>query len=136
MQETMLEKPSTKEAEKNLQAYFQSHDVQYLHEDAVFTNMGTGDESRGREAIGGMLHYIYSVAFSARADIRSTIITADKAFVEGYFRGTHINDFAGIPATNKEVNIPLCVVYDHEDGFIKKARIYMPGEVLIKQLQG
>lgn len=120
---------------KNMKAYFETHDVQYVAEDAVFTNMGTGEKYEGKEAIAQMLHYIYHVAFDAHAEQTNYIITADKAMVEGLFIGKHTGDFAGIPTTQKMVSVPMCVCYDLEGGLIKQARVYMPGEVMIQQLQ-
>jgi predicted ester cyclase len=134
MEKTLLQKPSLAEVQKNMLAYLETHDVKYVAEDAVFINMGTGEETRGREAIGGMLHYIYHVAFDAHAEMKSRIITEDKAVVEGNFKGRHIGEFAGIPPTGKEVNVPLCVAYDLENGLIKTARVYMLGDVLFRQL--
>jgi steroid delta-isomerase-like uncharacterized protein len=122
--------------QSNVEAYFQTHDVQYLAEDAVFIDLTTGEETRGREAIAGMLNYIYHVAFDAKATIKNQIITQNKAIIEADFKGRHIGEFAGIPPTNKEVNVPLCVSYDIEDGLIKTARIYMLASVLFQQLQG
>jgi hypothetical protein len=43
---------------------------------------------------------------------------------EGTFHGKHIGKFAGIPATGKEVRVPLCVVYDLVNDQIKEGRIY------------
>jgi predicted ester cyclase len=74
------------------------------------------------------------VAFDAKAEVTNTIITEKKAMFEANFKGRHIGEIAGVPATNKEVNIPLCVSYDLEDGLIKRARIYFLGDVLAKQL--
>lgn len=117
-----------------MEAYFKTHDIQYVTEDAVFVNMSTGEETKGREAIGEMLHYIYHIAFDASAHFTNSLITEHKAFVEGRFRGTHIGYFAGMPPTNKKVDVPICVTYDLENGFIKKARIYLLGDVLMQQL--
>ena len=130
----MSKKVSLQETQKNFKAYFESHDVQYVTEDAVFVNMGTGEETRGREAIGAMLHYIYHVAFDAHAETISYIVTEDRAMLEGYFVGRHIGEFAGIPATNKPVRVPLCVTYVLENGFIKSGRVYMLGDVMMRQL--
>ena len=134
MEETLIQKPSLAEVQKNMKDYFDTHDVKYVAEDAVFTHMGTGDEYKGREAIAGMLHYIYHVAFDANAEMKSWIITEDKAVVEGNFIGKHIGEFAGVPATNKDVNVPLCITYDLENGLIKTARVYMLGDVMMRQL--
>ena len=88
----------------------------------------------GREEVTGMLHFMYHVAFDAKAEVVNTIITEDKAVVEAYFKGRHIGDIAGLKATNKEVDIPFCVSYDLKDGLIKEARIYFLGEVMLNQV--
>ena len=134
MEEMILEKDLLSIAKKNIEAYLASHDVKYCTEDAVYTHLSTGDQYKGREEIAGMLHYIYHVAFDARADITNVVVTEDKAMFEANFVGKHIGEFAGLAATNKEVNVPICVTYDLEEGFIKKARIYMLTDVLMKQL--
>ena len=135
MSTTTMEKSASAETLKNMEAYFKTHDVSYVAEDAVFVNLGTGERTEGRIAIGEMLHYIYHVAFDAKAEVTHSIITEDKAVLEGFFVGKHINDFAGLPATQKNVRVPLCVSYDLENSMIKEARIYMLGDVMMKQLQ-
>ena len=134
MEEAILERQDISIAKKNVEAYFNTHDVQYVTEDAVFVSMNTGEETHGREAVGQMLHYIYHVAFDARAEITNKVITEKKALLEFNFVGKHIGEFAGMQPTNKEVNVPVCVSYDLENGLIKKARIYMLTDVMMKQL--
>jgi predicted ester cyclase len=134
MEETIMEKKSISTTQQNIENYFKTHDVKYLAEDAVFKNMGTGEETKGREAIAGMLQYMYHIAFDARAEVINTVITEDKAILEAQFKGKHIGEFAGLAATNKEVDVPLCVSYDLENGLIKYARIYMLGDVLMQHL--
>ena len=48
--------------------------------------------------------------------------------------GRHIGEFAGVPATNRQVRVPVCVVYDLERDMIKRARVYLEIPVLMKQL--
>jgi predicted ester cyclase len=134
MEEMILEKEEISLAKKNVEAYFNTHDVQYVTEDAVFTSMNTGEETHGREAIGQMLHYIYHVAFDAKAEITNKVITEKKAVLEFNFKGKHIGEFAGMQPTNKEVNVPVCVSYDLENGLIKEGRVYMLVDVMMKQL--
>ena len=133
MEEIILEKKASL-SQKNLEAYFATHDVQYVAEDGVFLSMNTGEETVGRDAVGQMLHYIYHVAFDAKAEIRNTIITDSKAVLEMDFVGKHIGEFAGIQPTNKDVNVPVCIVYDLENGLIKHARVYFTMDVMMKQL--
>lgn len=65
---------------------------------------------------------------------KNLIFSENNAVWEGNFVGKHIGEFAGIPATNMDVNVPLCVVYDVEQDQIKQARIYFEIPVLLKQL--
>ena len=134
MEEMLVQNETLSLTEQNLLAYFETHDVKYVTEDAKFKNLSTGEVHTGRAEIGAMLHFIYHVAFDAKAEMKNYFFTETKAMVEGLFKGRHIGEIAGIPATNKEVSVPLCVTYDLENGLIKEARIYMLVSVLMEQL--
>ncbi len=135
MENVMSQKNAISNTEKNMKDYFETHDLKFIHDDAVFTNMASGETHNGKSEIGAMLQYMYKIAFDAKADTVNRIITEDRALLEGTFKGKHIGDFAGIPATNKEISVPLAVSYELEDGLIKKARIYFLANVLMEQLK-
>jgi len=105
-----------------------------MADDVVFTHMATGQEHRGPEGVLQMLNYFYHIAFNADAVIRNTIFADSKAVLEADFVGKHIGEFADIPATNKQVPVPLCVVYDLENDQIKRGRVYFEMPVLLQQL--
>jgi steroid delta-isomerase-like uncharacterized protein len=109
-------------------------DVSMMADDVVFTHMATGQEHRGPEGVLQMLNYFYHIAFDADAVIRNTIFADGKAVLEADFVGKHIGEFADIPATNKQVRVPLCVVYDLENDQIKRGRVYFEMPVLLQQL--
>src|SRR5215203_5333563 len=98
----------SKTAMDKIEEYAQTHDGSYVAENAVFKNMSTGEETKGREAIAQMLNYIYHIAFDAKAVVINTIVTEKKGLLEASFTGKHIGEFAGIAPTNKEVKVPLC----------------------------
>lgn len=127
---------STASTRETMQRYFDSAhgDVSTLAEDVVFTVMATGQENRGHDGVLGMLNYFYHVAFDATAEPRVTIFGDNNALWEGEFVGRHIGDFAGIPATGKNVRVPLAVVYDLENGKITRGRIYFEMPALFQQL--
>ena len=112
----------------------QHSDLSMMAEDVVFTNMATGEEHRGVEGVRKMLDHVYHEAFDATAETRNRIYAENRAVLEGEFVGTHIGSFAGIPATRREVRVPLCVVYDLENGKISRGRVYMQVPVLLRQL--
>jgi steroid delta-isomerase-like uncharacterized protein len=109
-------------------------DLSMMASDVVFTNMATGDEHRGIEGVRGMLHYIYHVAFDARAETKNMVFSDGQAVLEADFVGTHIGEFAGVPATRKSVRVPLCVVYDLENDLITRGRVYFQTPAFFKQV--
>lgn len=74
------------------------------------------------------------VIFDATAETRSRIFAEHQAVLEADFVGTHIGTFDGFPATGRSVRVPLCVVYDLEEGKIKRGRVYLEVPVLLRQL--
>jgi len=127
---------SIESTRQTLQRYINSEhsDVSMMAEDVVFTIMATGQENHGRDGVAGMLYYFYHVAFDAKAIARVTLYGENNAMVEGDFVGKHIGEFAGIPATGKDVRVPLCVVYDLENDQIKHGRVYFEMPALFQQL--
>ncbi len=127
---------SIESTRKTMQRYFAAEhsDVSMMAKDVVFTVMGTGQEHHGPEAVLGMLTYFYHIAFDAKAVTHLTLFGENNAMVEGDFVGKHIGEFAGIPATGKDVNVPLCVVYDLENDLIKHGRVYFEMPALLQQL--
>ena len=114
----------------------QHADLSMMADDVVFTSMATGDEHRGPEGLRQMLHYIYHVAFDAKAELKNLIVEDGKAVLEADFVGKHIAEFAGVPATGKQVRVPLCVVYDVEQDRIKRGRVYFEVPAFLKQVSG
>jgi predicted ester cyclase len=116
--------------------YFNSAhgDVSMMADDVMFIVMATGQEHHRPEGVAGMLNYFYHVAFDATATTRVTLFGENNAMVEGDFVGKHIGEFAGIPATGKDVRVPLCVVYDLEKDQIKQGRVYLEMPALLQQL--
>ena len=121
---------------ETMMRYFNSDhgDTSMMADDVVFTMMATGEETKTPAGVLAMLHHFYHVAFDATADIKNTVFADGKSLVEGDIIGKHIGEFAGIPATNKDFRVPICVVYDLENDQIKRARIYFELPVLMQQL--
>ncbi len=109
-----------------LRAYLEEHDTSYLADDATFTDVTSGMSWTGPEAIGGMLDWMYHAVFEAQAEDPRLIFGADgrAAAVELTFAGRHIGEFAGVPATGREVRVPMVVVYELADGQITGARVH------------
>src|SRR5215217_222246 len=127
---------SIESTRETMMRYFNSEhgDISMMSKDVVFTVMATGEEHCGPEAVLGMLNYFYHVAFDATAKTSVTLFGETNAMIEGDFVGKHIGEFAGIAATGKDVNVPLCVVYDVANDQIIHGRVYFEMPALFHQL--
>jgi steroid delta-isomerase-like uncharacterized protein len=112
----------------------ENSDTSMLADDVVYTVMATGQEARGRQAVLELLETFYQGAFEATAEPRTIIITDGRAAGEWDFVGKHTGEFAGVPATGKEVHVPLCVVYELENDLIKTAHIYFEIPAFLQQV--
>ncbi len=96
--------------------------------------METGDQIVGREAVRDFIVAFHTVAFDARPQVVTLLIGDDAALLEARFVGRHVGDFAGVPATGTEVDVPYCVAYGIADGLISELRAYLPVPALRAQL--
>ena len=118
-----------------LEAYWKDHDPKYVAEDAVFTMLPTGEEIRGRDAIAKHLKAFYHGSFTANAETLNGVFSENKGLLEAIVVGTHTGEFAGIPATGRNIRVPLAVSYELEGGLITRARIYLLVNVLFEQIK-
>ncbi|HEX8026316.1 MAG TPA: ester cyclase [Candidatus Limnocylindrales bacterium] len=109
-------------------------DLEIMSPDVCFTVMATGQEFRGPGAIAAMLGYFYTQAFEAQAINERVVFGEGRAVGEWDFVGRHIGEFAGVPATGKDVNVPLAVAYDLEDGKVVRGRVYFETPAFLAQV--
>jgi len=108
--------------------------AQYFADNVTFTLVGANQEVTGREAVEQFIRYFHEQAFDAHPKLKTTIVEEDRAAAEIDFVGTHIGEFAGVPASNKNVNVPYAVVYDFQDDKITALRAYIPMDALLQQI--
>ena len=109
-------------------------DLEVMAPDVCFTVMATGQEFRGPDAIAAMLTYFYQQAFEAEATNERLVVGKGHAVGEWDFVGRHTGEFAGVPATGKDVNVPLAVSYDLEDGKVVRGRVYFETPAFLAQV--
>ena len=94
----------------------------------------TGEQIRGRDAIAKHLGGFYHGALEARAEKTNAIFGDGRGVLEARVVGRHTGVFAGVPATGRDVDVPLCVTYELSGGLIKQAHIYLMVNVLLAQI--
>jgi predicted ester cyclase len=102
--------------------------------DVVWTTMETGAEVRGRDAVRHLILALHTQAFQAQPELVNLLTGDTTAMVEAVFVGTHVGDFAGLPATGLQVRWPYVVAYDVVGGLIIALRAYFPMTALRSQL--
>lgn len=110
-------------------------DTSMMADDVVFTIMDSGQEYEGPQAVLAMLAYFYEEAFSASARTTNLIVGEGQACLEAQFEGRHIGVYGGIPATGKDVSVPMCVAYDFENDKLVRGRVYFETPALMAQLE-
>jgi predicted ester cyclase len=96
---------------------------------------GTGQTAQGRSAVEGMIRYLHEQVFDGTPALKSLVVEREEAAIEADFVGRHTSDFAGIPASGREVRVPYSVHYSLENGRIKALRVYGLANDLIIALQ-
>lgn len=121
---------------ERLAAYWRGHEPDIVADDAVFHDLSSGQDFRGREAIGQMLHWFYNVALDARAEPRIVILdeAQSAAAVAGRVIGRHTGDFAGVPPSGRDVNVQLCVTYALRGNSIREAWVYFNVPEFLRQV--
>jgi predicted ester cyclase len=109
-------------------------DLDVMAPDVVFTVMATGQEFHGPEAVAGMLQFFYHGAFEATTEDERVVIGEGRAVGEWWFVGRHTGEFAGVPATGRDVRVPLAVAYDLAEGQVTAARIYFEIPAFLAQV--
>jgi predicted ester cyclase len=109
---------------------------QHLAPDVVWTTMESGEQVRGRDAVRDLIVGLHTQAFDAHPQLANSVTGDGTAILEAVFIGTHIGEFAGIPATGADVRLPYCMAYDISDSAITALRAYFPMAALRAMLAG
>ncbi|MBA2470013.1 MAG: nuclear transport factor 2 family protein [Chloroflexia bacterium] len=106
----------------------------YFADDVVVTFVDVGQEIVGRDAAEQAIVDFHQVAFATAPEVQTFIAGPGIAYAEVLFVATHTGDFAGIPATGREVSVPYVAVWELSGDKITALRLYGPASGLIQLL--
>ena len=111
--------------------------AEFLTDDVTLDMAGAGMSAQGRADVEGLIRLAHEQAFDGRPELKSLIVAPDgqRAAIEADFVGRHTAEFAGIPATGRDVRVPYSVHYDFNNGGISALRIYGLAEGLVNALK-
>jgi predicted ester cyclase len=109
--------------------------ARYLADDVALVLVESGDVTRGREAVRDMVVGLHTQTFAGRFVCTKLLCDDGSAAIEAQLIGSHVAEFAGIPATGVPVTMTYSVVYDLADDRITELRAYLPLAAAIQHLQ-
>ena len=111
--------------------------ARFLTDDVTIEIPGSPSVPRvtGRQEFEKFIRSFHEEAFDARISVRRVLAEDGGSAAELDFEGTHIGEFAGIPATQARVSLPYCAAYDFTGEAISAVRVYMSVPDLVAQLQ-
>jgi predicted ester cyclase len=107
----------------------------YFADAIVLTMTGVPGEITGPAAAKAAIDAIHHEQFDAQPEVTTLVVGEGTAAAELMFVGAHTGEFAGVAATEKEVEVPYSVFYEVADGKITALRIYALAEGLVQQIQ-
>jgi len=106
-----------------------------LLEDVVLKDMAQNCAFRGRTAVAGHLRAFFVEGFlEARVEVQTTLADESVAMLEFTFHGRQDGPFMGIPATGREIILPMIIVCHIAAEKIQQAAIYYDAGSLLRQL--
>src|SRR4051795_2664730 len=106
----------------------------FFADDIAFSIVGTEQQLTGARETAQAIRFMHEGAFDAQPELVGVLVDERGAAAEAVFVGTHVGEFAGVPATGNAVRVPYSVFYDVDAGLITGLRIYMPMDQLIAQI--
>jgi steroid delta-isomerase-like uncharacterized protein len=106
----------------------------FFAEEVEVSIVGTDQRARGPEAAEQMIRFMHEVAFDARPEVSNVVADEAGAAAEAVFVGTHVGEFAGVPASGNSVRVPYSVFYELRDAKITALRLYMSFDELMRQI--
>jgi steroid delta-isomerase-like uncharacterized protein len=96
----------------------------YFSDDVVLELVDVGQRIQGRDEVVDAIVELHEQTFDARPEATNVVIGEGMAAAELVFVGTHTGEFAGIPASGKQVAVPYAAFYELADGKITALRIH------------
>jgi predicted ester cyclase len=132
----------TESGRTTLDAYLQALTTRgsfadFLTEDVTLDMVGAGLSAQGRAQVEDFIRYAHEQAFDGRPELKSLTVDPDgrRSAIEADFIGRHTGEFAGMPASGRNVRVPYSVHYDLTSSGISALRIYGLAAGLVSALK-
>jgi steroid delta-isomerase-like uncharacterized protein len=119
-----------------VEAFAVEHDPAALADDAILRDQAQERSFHGRAAAGAFLDALFRQAFAgARSEVETVLLGDEAAAIAFTFHGRHDGAFLGLPATRRQVAVPMVMVLRLAGGLIARADLYYNAGTLLRQLE-
>jgi len=106
----------------------------YFADRVVITMVEVNEQIVGKQAAHDAMVQLNQVAFNASIRMDELIVGSGIASSEAVFTGVQIGEYAGIPMTRRQVEVPYSIFWELENGKITSLKIYGLVTGIIQQL--
>jgi predicted ester cyclase len=107
---------------------------EYFADNIVITMVDVNQRIVGKDAARDAMVQLNQVAFNASTETKDFIVGPGIASSEAVFTGVQIGDYAGIPMTRRQVEVPYSIFWELEGGKITSLKIYGLVSGIMQQL--
>ncbi len=107
---------------------------EYFADNIVITMVDVNERIVGKDAARDAMVQLNQVAFNASIKTKDFIVGPGIASSEAVFTGVQIGEYAGIPMTMRQVEVPYSVFWELEGGKITSLKIYGLVTGIVQQL--
>ena len=133
--DTAVAYPAPMEVDKLITTFITKPAQALFVANVVLEDHGQGMVYRGRSAVVPVLRAFFGEGFSdGRMDIQTTFDSEQTAAIVFTFNGRHDGVFFGIPATGRQVTVPMILLFRTNQDHIQHISWYYDAGTLLRQL--
>ncbi len=107
---------------------------EHISEGFVRNDPGLDFEVRGPEGVKKLGEVLLGAFSDMQLDVQDEVAEGDKVLMRLILRAKHAGEFAGVPATNKNVEIDVMDLFKIQDGKLVEQWALLDGATLMQQL--
>jgi len=108
--------------------------LETLCAEPVYELLATGERYLGREGVTRFYSGLFAGMPDANFELVSVTIGETGVVEESVLTGTHTGELFGMPASGKNVRLPLVIIFPIQDGLFTGERLYFDLGTLQRQL--
>ena len=108
--------------------------LETLCDDPIYKVMATSQTFKGKDEVGDFYRGLFEAMPDANFELVNAFVSEEGVVEESILRGIHRGTLFGIPATGREIALPMTIVFPIMNSQILGERLYFDAATLARQL--